>query len=321
MSEIPSRIEKRLAELPMGTEPQSLYDPIRYILSLGGKRMRPRLVLLAYSLFLEGENDVLDQALAVELFHNFTLMHDDIMDDAPLRRGQPTVHEKWNSSVAILSGDTMMVYAYDLLLKTETRFLPNAIARFNHCAIKVCEGQQLDMLFENRNEVSEEEYINMICLKTAVLLGFCMEYGGILAGMGKSTQTVLHDTGVKAGIGFQLMDDLLDVYGDQEKFGKRTGGDIVSNKKTYLLIKALELANEKQRETLDYWLRQETFDEAEKVNAVKAVYDELGIRELTEQKMNSFYDQSFAMLDAMEARATGKQNLKNFFSNLMQRER
>ncbi len=321
MKEQLQKIEDGLSNLALGKQPENLYDPIRYLLSLGGKRLRPMLVLLGYGLKQEDSTAIISPALAVEVFHNFTLMHDDIMDEAPIRRGQPTVHEKWNQTVAILSGDTMMVKAYDQLLLGPSESLPEAISKFNKCAIEVCEGQQLDMNFEEFETVTEDQYIEMIRLKTAVLLGFSLEYGGLLAGLPTDQLQKLNAVGEKAGIGFQLMDDLLDVYGDKAKFGKQVGGDIVSNKKTYLLIKALELANSDQRKELDRWLSAVDFDINEKVEAIKNIYGELGIFELTQQKMNGYYDEAFALLDAMDVRVEGKEELVDFFEKLMKRER
>ncbi len=316
-----AKIDSELANLTLGNQPQNLYDPIRYILSLGGKRLRPMLVLLGYGLKKEDPETIIHPALSVEIFHNFTLMHDDIMDLAPIRRGKPTVHEKWNNTVAILSGDTMMVKAYDQLLTGSHGSLPLAIKKFNKCAVEVCEGQQLDMNFEAFETVSEEQYIEMIRLKTAVLLGFSLEYGGLLAGMSDPQLSKLNMIGEKAGIGFQLMDDLLDVYGDKAKFGKQVGGDIVSNKKTYLLIKALELANKSQREELNKWLSAKDFDTDEKVQAVKKIYEELSIFELTQTKMNSYYDEAFTLLEELDSRGEGKKQLVDFFERLMKRER
>ncbi len=321
MKEQLQKIEEGLSNLSLGDQPENLYDPIRYLLSLGGKRLRPMLVLLGYGLKKEDYTSIISPALAVEVFHNFTLMHDDIMDEAPIRRGKPTVHKKWNQTVAILSGDTMMVKAYDQLLEGAKESLPEALKKFNKCAIEVCEGQQLDMNYESFDTVTEAQYIEMIRLKTAVLLGFSLEYGGLLAGMDSSQLLLLNSIGEKAGIGFQLMDDLLDVYGDQAKFGKQVGGDIVSNKKTYLLIKALELASDNQQKEIDKWLSASDFDITEKVGAIKNIYGELGIFELTQQKMNGYYDEAFALLDAMDARAEGKKALTDFFEKLMKRER
>lgn len=321
MKDLLEKIDSSLSSLPLGERPQNLYDPIRYILSLGGKRLRPMLVLLGYGLKKDDVSAIINPALTVEIFHNFTLMHDDIMDLAPIRRGKPTVHEKWSNTVAILSGDTMMVKAYDQLLTGPHHSLALAMQKFNKCAVEVCEGQQLDMNFEEFETVTEDQYIEMIRLKTAVLLGFSLEYGGLLAGMSEDQLVKLQAIGEKAGIGFQLMDDLLDVYGDKTKFGKQVGGDIASNKKTYLLIKALELASSAQRTELKKWLAVSDFDVQEKVDAVKSIYEEIGIFELTQKKMNSYYDEAFELLDALEARDDGKQQLVDFFEGLMKRER
>ncbi len=320
MNELLQKLEDKLKHLSLGDQPENLYDPIRYMLSLGGKRLRPMLVLLGYGLKKNDFESVIEPALAVELFHNFTLMHDDIMDEAPIRRGQPTVHEKWNNTVAILSGDTMMVKAYDLMLKTPTARLGEAIQKFNKCAVEVCEGQQFDMNYEELETVTEGQYLEMIRLKTAVLLGFSLEFGGILADMDEIQLKALNEIGKKAGIGFQLMDDLLDVYANKAKFGKQVGGDIVSNKKTFLLIKALELANTSQKKELDRWLSLDEFDPTEKVECVKEIYEEIGIAELTKKKMNSYYDQAFSLVDSFDARPEGKANLIAFFEKLMKRE-
>ena len=321
MKDLLAKIDSSLAGLPLGNEPQNLYDPIRYILSLGGKRLRPMLVLLGYGLKNDDLEAVIGPSLTVEIFHNFTLMHDDIMDLAPLRRGKPTVHEKWNNTVAILSGDTMMVKAYDQLLTGPEDSLATALQKFNKCAVEVCEGQQLDMNFEEFETVTENQYIEMIRLKTAVLLGFSLEYGGLLAGMDADELAQVNAVGGKAGIGFQLMDDLLDVYADKAKFGKQVGGDIVSNKKTYLLIKALELANPTQLQELNKWLSASEFGVEEKVEAVKNIYEELRIYDLTHQKMNSYYDDAFELLNNMNVRDEGKKALIDFFEKLMKRER
>ncbi len=315
-----SQLENQLHNLPLGNEPKDLYDPIRYILALGGKRLRPMLVLLGYGLKKENYPSILNPALAVEVFHNFTLMHDDIMDLAPLRRGRPTVHEKWNNTVAILSGDTMMVKAYDLLSEVPAKQLPTAMKKFNKCAMEVCEGQQLDMNFEELNSVTEQQYIEMIRLKTGVLLGFSLELGGLLAEMKEDEQAQLKSIGQQIGIGFQLMDDLLDVYGDKAKFGKQVGGDIASNKKTYLLIKALQLANPTQKSELNTWLEKRNFDILEKVEVVKNIYGELRIDQLTRSKIDGYYDQAFSLLDSLNVKNKGKTQLVDFFEKLMDRE-
>ncbi len=298
--ELLTKLEEHIGSHSFGTSPVELYDPITYIMSLGGKRIRPLLSLLAYGMYGKNPTEILSQSTAIEVFHNFTLMHDDIMDQAPLRRGKPTVHEKWNANIAILSGDVMLVRAYDLLLPTPSALLPEVIRLFNKTAAEVCEGQQLDMNFEGYETVAEEDYIHMIRLKTAVLLGLALQLGALLAGASKEDVQRIYDFGVNIGVGFQLQDDLLDVYADQAKFGKQVGGDIISNKKTFLLIKALELAKGKEKEELQYWLGLSQFDKGEKVAAVKGIYEQLGIRSLTEKKMQSYFEKGFQQLDALQ---------------------
>jgi geranylgeranyl diphosphate synthase type II len=314
---INSAIEKE----NFGSKPKELYEPIRYIMALGGKRMRPLLSLLAYQLYHEDVKKAIPASIAVEIFHNFTLMHDDIMDNAPLRRGQSTVHEKWNSPVAILSGDVMLVKAYQQIIQHSPKEkLTEILEKFNQCAIEVCEGQEIDMNFEEQEQVEEANYLEMIRLKTAVLLGFSLEFGGILAMDNEADQALLYQMGVNAGIGFQLMDDLLDVYADQEKFGKQVGGDIIANKKTYLLIKAKELASGGSNTKLQKWLMAKEFDKEEKVKAVKDIYDELNIKELTEAKMSEYFEKAFQNLEDLDAPSDRKIILKDFFNYLINRE-
>jgi geranylgeranyl diphosphate synthase type II len=314
---INSAIEKE----NFGSKPKELYEPIRYIMALGGKRMRPLLSLLAYQLYHEDVKKAIPASIAVEVFHNFTLMHDDIMDNAPLRRGQSTVHEKWNSPVAILSGDVMLVKAYQQIIQHSPKEkLTEILEKFNQCAIEVCEGQQIDMNFEEQEQVEEANYLEMIRLKTAVLLGFSLEFGGTLAMDNEADQALLYQMGVNAGIGFQLMDDLLDVYADQEKFGKQVGGDIIANKKTYLLIKAKELASGGSNTKLQKWLMAKEFDKEEKVKAVKDIYDELNIKELTEAKMSEYFEKAFQNLEDLDAPSDRKIILKDFFNYLINRE-
>lgn len=317
-----SLLEKETQKLQFGEDPVELYDPIKYILSLGGKKMRPLLTLLGYSIFKDDVDSVVLPALAVEVFHNFTLMHDDIMDKAPLRRGKATVHERWSENVAILSGDVMLVKAYDLLLNIEPVYLKTIIEKFNRCASQVCEGQQIDMNFESRNGVTESDYIDMIRLKTAVLLGFSLEMGAILAGANDRDSQRLYEFGVYLGIGFQLMDDILDVYANKEKFGKQVGGDIISNKKTFLLIKAREKARGKDAKELQKWLETKSFNHAEKVSAITNVYNRLSIKKDAEDKMNSFYKLAFTKLDEIEGGKTESlQRLKTFAQQLIEREK
>lgn len=318
-------LQNELQQTTYGQAPPELYDPIRYIMSLGGKRMRPMMTLMAAYLFTDDWQRAVKPALAVEVFHNFTLMHDDIMDQAPLRRGQPTVHEKWNHNTAILSGDVMLVNAYELLADIETPHLRRVLTRFNRVAAEVCEGQQLDMNFETRWDVAESEYIGMIKLKTSVLLGFALELGGILAGADSVSTDHLREAGINIGIGFQLKDDLLDVYGDPAKFGKQVGGDILANKKTFLLIEALEQADADHKADLTHWLnRTDLSGDASareaKVRAVTRIYDELGIRQITESRIADYFSQGFANFDGVRAEPTRRALLLDFARQLVERE-
>lgn len=314
-------IEAEIKKQQFGTQPQSLYEPIRYIMAFGGKRLRPLLTMLSYSLysFREDIGMVVPYAAAVEAFHNFTLLHDDIMDQAPLRRGKKTVHEKWNVNTAILSGDVMLVKVYEMFLGLEEKKLKAVLKIFNQCAAEVCEGQQWDMEFETKSKVSEEQYIEMIRLKTAVLLGFSLELGALLADAPTDDQKLLRDFGVNIGIGFQLKDDLLDVYADKKKFGKQVGGDIIANKKTFLLIKALEKAKGKTKKELTKWLTTKKFDKRKKVNSVTAIYDDLGIPKITESKMDQFFKQGFSSLDRLSVNKKAN-SLIEFARNLIDRE-
>lgn len=313
-------IEQALRTQTYGQQPTELYEPIRYLMDLGGKRMRPLLTLMAAALYTDQWQRAVKPALAVEVFHNFTLMHDDIMDRAPLRRGQATVHAKWNENVAILSGDVMLVCAYDLLLDIPAHQLKHVLARFNRTAAEVCEGQQFDMNFEHLSHVTEAEYLEMIRLKTAVLLGFALELGGLLADANEASCRLLNDIGVNIGVGFQLKDDILDVYGDAAKFGKQVGGDIIANKKTFLLIEALEKATGTTQQQLQRWLNATDFDAQEKVAAVRAIYDQLGIRQSAETAMNLYFERGFAALEALPAPAERKVEMIRFFRQLVERE-
>jgi len=313
-------ISEEVDKLALPSYPAALYEPIRYILSLGGKRMRPALLLMACDLFGGDVDAAISPALAIEVFHNFTLMHDDIMDNAPLRRGRITVHEKWNNNVGILSGDVMLVQGYKLMMQVEDRLLRPILDIFNTTAIGVCEGQQLDMEFEVRNEVGIEEYINMIRLKTAVVLGGALKIGALIGGADSKDADLLSSFGEHLGIAFQLQDDILDVYGDPEKFGKQVGGDIISNKKTYLLIKALELANLQQTTALTNWIAATQFDNTEKVEAITAIYNSLDVRQQAENAMQGYADKAFEALDAIKLPDAHKQYLRDFADGLLVRE-
>lgn len=319
IKEILQLIEAEIKNQPFGTQPKSLYEPIRYIMALGGKRIRPLLTTLAYSLYKNDSEKILKYAAAVEAFHNFTLMHDDIMDNAPLRRGKATVHEKWNTNTAILSGDVMLVKVYDLFLDLDKDILPTVLSLFNKCAAEVCEGQQWDMDFELKNNVTEAQYIEMIRLKTAVLLGFSLELGALLAHAPEKERIALREFGTLVGIGFQLKDDLLDVYADKKKFGKQVGGDIVANKKTYLLIKAREKARGNIKRELDFWLNAKKFNKQKKVKAVTAIYDQLNIGILAEQKIEECFSKGFEKLHVLPD-SIPKQTLIRFTQELINRQ-
>lgn len=275
------------------------------------------LVMLSYSIYKKDAEKIVSYAAAVEAFHNFTLMHDDIMDKAPLRRGKATVHEKWNVNTAILSGDVMLVRVYDMFLSLEGSKLNQVLRAFNQCAAEVCEGQQWDMEFESKIKVTEAQYIEMIRLKTAVLLGFSLELGAILADAPEADQIALREFGVNIGIGFQLKDDLLDVYADQKKFGKQVGGDIISNKKTFLLIMALEKAKGKQQKELKEWLSAKKFNAKKKVAAITGIYDALEIAELTEIKINQYFEKGF---DRLKEVNSNNSTLIDFTQELMARQ-
>lgn len=287
------QVEQHLNEIILPVSPANLYEPIHYILEIGGKRIRPAAVLLANSCFGGVPEKAMPAALAVEVFHNFTLMHDDIMDRAPLRRGMTTVHEKWNTTIAILSGDAMMVKAYQLIEKVDPKYLPQVFSVFNKTALEVCEGQQLDMDFETSETVTIKDYIEMIRLKTAVLLAASLKIGAITAGASVSDQLLMYQFGENLGLAFQLQDDLLDCFADTDKFGKQVGGDILDNKKTFLLLTALEIANDKQREEINYLMGSH---EEGKVDKMLSLYRTMAIDELTKNEINRYTNQSLEAL-------------------------
>ena len=269
--EILDKVNEYIGNLSYGRRPQSLYEPIRYVLSLGGKRIRPTLMLLSYNLFRDDPETILSPACALETYHNYTLLHDDLMDDAPLRRGQQTVHVRWDANTAILSGDSMLVLAFERMQQCDDRHLRDVLRLFTVTALEIGEGQQYDMEFENRNDVTEAEYIEMIRLKTSVLLACAVKIGALLADAPAGDVENLYKFGERIGLAFQLQDDYLDVYGDPKVFGKKIGGDITSNKKTYMLINALNKANARQRKELEKWIGCRSFDRDEKVAAVTAL--------------------------------------------------
>ncbi|EHQ29217.1 polyprenyl synthetase family protein [Mucilaginibacter paludis] len=320
IQQLQNSINQYISNKKYGTTPVELYEPIYYIMALGGKRLRPCLLLMACDMFGGDVQQALAPALAIEVFHNFTLMHDDIMDKAPLRRGKPTVHEKWNANVAILSGDVMMVEANKLIMQVDDRILRPVLDVFNDTAVGVCEGQQIDMNFETLTHVTIDEYINMIRLKTAVLVAGALKMGALVGGADDAEASLLYSFGEQLGIAFQLQDDILDVYGDPKKFGKQVGGDIISNKKTYLLIKAMELAKGETLTELNYWISATEFNGIEKVTAVKNIYNQLNIREHAEAEMNRYAEQAILNFEKINLPNERKVILKEFADMLLVRD-
>ena len=318
--EILSMVNEFLANLPYERKPKSLYEPIRYVLSMGGKRIRPTLMLLGYNLFKDNPEKILMNAVALETYHNYTLLHDDLMDNADLRRGHETVHKKWDANTAILSGDSMLVLAYERMAQCDEKHFAKVLKLFTTTALEIGEGQQFDMEFENRNDVKEEEYIEMIRLKTSVLLACALKMGAILADASDEDAENLYKFGEQIGLAFQLQDDYLDVYGDTKVFGKEIGGDITSNKKTYMLINAFNLANEAQRAELQKWVDAKDFDRAEKVAAVTRLYNEIGIDKLAQDKIAYYFEQSKKYLDAVNVPAERKEELAKYAQKMMKRQ-
>ena len=310
-----------IASLPYERQPQSIYAPIRYVLSIGGKRLRPVLMLLAYNLYKEHPEDILMTACGLETYHNYTLLHDDLMDNADVRRGQPTVHRKWDANTAILSGDSMLVLSYQRIMQCAPEKMKEILTLFTETALQIGEGQQYDMEFEHRTDVTEAEYIEMIRLKTSVLLACATKMGAILADAPAEDADTLYRFGETLGLAFQLQDDLLDVYGDPAVFGKAIGGDIVCNKKTYMLINAQQRSNGQQREELNRWLSASTFDREEKISAVTTIYNQLGIRQLCEERINDYFMESQHCLDALPLPEEKKEQLRQYTHLLMKRQR
>lgn len=318
--ELLKMVNEAIDGLSYDRKPASLYEPIKYVLSLGGKRVRPVLMLMAYNLYKDDPQKIITQAVGLETYHNFTLLHDDLMDNADMRRGHETVHKKWDANQAILSGDTMLLQAFERVEACEVDKVKDVFATFMQTTYEIGEGQQLDVEFETRNDVTEEEYIEMIRLKTSVLLACALKIGAILAGAPKEDQENLYRFGEQIGLAFQLQDDLLDVYGDPKVFGKNIGGDITSNKKTYMLINAVNRANAKQREELTRWIDVKTFDREEKVRAVTRLYDEIGIRQLCEQKMETCYTLAQQYMTKVQVSEDRKAVLKAYAAAMMKRQ-
>lgn len=319
ISTLNTAIEKQQTELNL-LKPKEMYEPMAYILGLGGKRVRPLLTLVSCDLFEGNVQEAIPSALAVELFHNFSLIHDDILDNAPLRRGETTVHEKWSTNIAILSGDGLLVKAYEILARSRSQHVPEMLQLFSKTGLEVCEGQQLDMNFETQTKVGVEEYIHMITYKTAVLLGCSLQLGAINANASVEDQEHIYNFGKHVGIAFQILDDVLDVYADDDKFGKQVGGDIISNKKTFLLLKAFELSSEVQLKCLNGLMNDSTISNSDKVREVTALYNVLGVKEIAMHEANRHTDLALAHLDNIQADLSKKEELKKFALFLLNRE-
>lgn len=320
-NELLTIVNEYLNSLPYNRKPSSLYEPIKYVLDLGGKRIRPILMMLSYNLYKENPKTILSSACALETYHNYTLLHDDLMDEAPLRRGQQTVHTKWNNNQAILSGDSMLVLAYERLAQVDTKHLQAVLNLFTETALQIGEGQQYDMEFEHRNDVTVDEYIEMIRLKTSVLLACATKMGALLADASAEDAENLYKFGEQIGLAFQLQDDYLDVYGDSKVFGKKIGGDITSNKKTYMLITAFNLANDKQRAELEEWINKTAFDTEEKIAAVTRLYNEIGVDKLAKEKMDYYYEQGKQYLQAVKLPEEQKKELLAYAADMMSRQK
>lgn len=312
-------IHDGLAKFRFPEKPKDLYEPISYLLSIGGKRVRPTLTLLAAEMFGTDSTRALPSALAVEVFHNFSLMHDDIMDKAPLRRGQDTVHMKWNANTAILSGDLMLIHSYTLLAKNPPELIPSLLDVFNKTAAEVCIGQQLDMDFERTLQVEIKDYVEMIRLKTAVLIGASLQLGAITANAEQEQATLLYEFGVNLGIAFQLQDDFLDAYGDPQLFGKQLGGDILENKKTYLLIKALELATDEDQEEIIAWLQKSEYDPDQKIDVIMGIYNKLRIQDYIKQEIQQYTQQAYQALERIDLDSKKKAPLLKLSDELLNR--
>ena len=318
-SELMQMVNKAIESLPYDRKPQSLYAPIQYVLSLGGKRLRPVLMLMAYNMYKEDVEHILMPAIAIETYHNFTLLHDDLMDRAEVRRGNPCVHVKWDDNTAILSGDNMLVLAFSRMIQCDDKYMPFVLRLFTETALEVDEGQQYDIDFETRSDVTEEEYIEMIRLKTSVLLACALKIGAILGGASEQDAATLYEFGEKLGLAFQLQDDYLDVYGDFKTFGKQIGGDIMCNKKTYMLINAQLLANEEQASELNAWLNMENPSREEKVAAVTRIYDEIGVPELVRNRINQYYQEAAQALSRISLPQERTEILWEFAQSMLNR--
>ena len=319
--EILKLVNDYLAQLPYERKPKSLYEPVEYVLSIGGKRIRPVLALMGYNLWKEDPESILMPAVGIETYHNYTLLHDDLMDQADMRRGHETVHRRWDANKAILSGDSMLVLAYQRMQQVPADKMPAVLDLFTVTALEIGEGQEYDMDFETRNDVTEDEYIEMIRLKTSVLLACALKMGSLLADAPQEDADRMYRLGEQIGLAFQLQDDLLDVYGDPAVFGKAIGGDITSNKKTYMLINAFNRANTKQRAELKRWVDAKTFNREVKVAEVTRLYDEIGIRQLCEEKINYYFELASQTLSEINVPEERKTQLRAYMDELLHRNK
>ena len=321
IAELTEKVTTALEQLPYDRQPQGLYAPIKYVLSLGGKRIRPVLMLMAYNMYREDVDRIMPVALGLEVYHNFTLLHDDLMDRADVRRGKPCVHKVWNDNTAILSGDNMLVMAYQMMSRCPSSALPSVISIFTETALQIDEGQQYDMDFEQRTDVTEREYLEMIRLKTSVLLACALQIGALLGGASEADAQALYAYGEKVGLAFQLQDDYLDVYGDFETFGKAIGGDILCNKKTFMLINALAHAPEHLRAELQGWLAATEYDPAEKIEAVRHIYTQVGVDQMAKEQISFYIAQAEDALHALPIAEERKEILRQWTEQLLGRKR
>lgn len=321
LEELSTLVEKALSTINFPQEPNNLYNPIKYILSSGGKRIRPILSLSACNMFKESIDNAIYPALAIEIFHNFTLVHDDIMDKADIRRGIETIHKKWNSNIAILSGDAMMIFAYKLLAKTDQKYIVPVIEVFNTFSLGICEGQQLDMDFESTRFVTQEEYTKMIELKTAILLKGALQIGAIIGEAKSSEITLMGEFGLNLGIAFQLQDDLLDAFGDSNVFGKKQGGDIVANKKTILVAKAFNNANSAQLDTLNKLYQSNSIEPAKKISEVLRIFNETHVKEETEVLIANYFKKAIESIEKIDRDPARKEVLISLAQMIMVRNK
>jgi len=321
IADLQKTVESALIKENFVTSPEGLHMPIEYVMSLGGKRIRPTLCLAGYYLFNDDYQKAINAGLGLEIFHNFTLLHDDVMDKADLRRNQPTVHRKWDENTAILSGDAMLIKAYQYISKVEVDVLKAVLDLFSQTAMEVCEGQQYDMEFENRDDVTVDEYIEMIRLKTAVLLAGSLKTGAIIAKANDKDAENIYKFGENIGLAFQLQDDFLDVYGDEKTFGKAIGGDIVANKKTFLLIHALQMASGSLQGELQEWINAKSFKREEKIEGIRGIYNSLEVDKLAREKMNFYFEKALQSLNQVKGRESMKNELREFAIKLIERSR